>query len=433
MLRRSPRAHPGTLSLGVVQPWRCAPQNHGTSYAYSAITNSPPGVDRDGLGLSFRENRRTAGIARGVLGPERAPCEVRSIPFDDGYDLKGQYRNDEQELDVIDRALELYSRDIEYEPFTRLVYQDLHRVTVSARGTLAAMMTEVATRRRIDQIHTNAEFSTVKAQRNTAQGMASLEDAVYTAGLADKPIRTPMVGERMKMKWTTYQEYHDDPYYDLPGLLAKADEFTSPVIGNMNRPDPPRGRGNSLHAAPPGMTSSLTLAIYLYERDSPYDVMSPEVYYNFSKLERHTQLIMACIITELVIRRRYDMLVPEGRTSSLILQARPFFCHQYVSEPLGGKSLRIPIPKLKFATPEYDQSEKIAGMNGLRDALEQATPLYIPATSKSNLRELIDLIDLALVYTAPVVSNGDVVDMRDSDGSWFSESWIQTKYPSYLW
>ena len=422
MLRRSPRVHPGSVSR--LPNWLRVAQNPLTSYDYSAITNSPPGVDRDGLGLSFRENRRTAGAARGVHGPEGAPSKFPSIPFDDGFDYKGLYGNDEQELDVIDRALELYSRDIQSEPFTKGTYQDLHRITISARGTLAAMMTEVATRRRIDKIHTNAEYYIVGAKQFDPPAMASLMDAVNIADLADQPIKTPMVRERMKMKWTTYQEYKDDPYYDLPRFLAYADEFTSPVIGNMNRPDPPRGRGNSLHAAPPGMTSSLTLAIYMYERDSPYDVMSPEVYYNFSLLERKTQLLMTCVITELVIRRRYDMLVPEGRTSSLILQARPFFCHQFVSEPLGGKSLRIPlVPRGSLATPAFGQSERIAGMNGLRDALEQATPLYIPATSKSNWRELIDLIDLAQVYTAPVVQHGAVVDMRVSDGSWFPELW----------
>jgi len=404
--------------------WLRVAQNPNTSHDYGAITNSPPGVDRDGLGLSFRENRRTAGTARGVLGPEGAPSKFPSIPFDDGYEDKGLYENDEQELDVIDRALELYSRDIQGEPLTKHTYQDLHRITISARGTLAAMMTEVATRRRIEKVHTDPEYYIVEAMQFEPPCLTSLIDAVNIAGLDDQPIKTRMVRERMKLKWTTDQEYDDDPYYTLPKYLAYADEFTSPVIGNMNRPDPPRGRGNSLHAAPPGMTSSLTLAIYMYERDSPYDVMSPEVYYNFALLEKNTQLFMTCVITELVIRRRYDMLVPEGRTSSLILQARPFFCHQYVSEPLGGKSLRIPLtPRGSLATPKFGQSERIAGMNGLRDALEQATPLYIPATGKSNWRELIDLIDLAQVYTAPVVEHGAVVDMRVSDGSWWPELW----------
>jgi hypothetical protein len=268
------------------------------------------------------------------------------------------------------QALFLNKRDNRHDELPVNTLREIANLPLRIQLTLAANFTELAVRRHMCIIHNQTLFSNGNGSFTRGAGMNGLMSAVSKVNGTAYPPPVETVGHG---------------YNELPDIISQAKEYTQSVIGNIDRVSSRRLSCFSLDQ----MSMHLRNAVLLYERDSPYDEFSDRMAKKLHvPLRIGSDHMLACLYTELAIRRRLCMAYNRGRTTSMILNT-PTFHNEVLLREASGEPADI----------RRNEALPVPGMTGLRDALEQATEDYVASATQHPWHELKDLICLAKKYT----------------------------------
>ena len=376
MLRRSPRNQRST-ETGAAPPPAPVPDLPWAPLPYLLQSGFQIGF-RDARGLMSCENRprsqrtMTQAHPNAQLGPadwdqhgiEDSDCRSQSLDPNDPPKLANPLR----------QAIYINDRDNPSDRLPPNVLNDIADLPLRLQLIFAANFAELAIRRRMCIIHNRDASSNADGSVTRGAGMNGLISAIRQINGEPYPPPVDKVG---------------DGYSELMPMLLVANAYTISSIGDVDRVANQRSSGLFLDL---NVMIPLNLAISLYERDSPYDEFSDRAADEFSSLSDDACLVLACLYTELAVRRRLCMGYNRGRDTSMILNT-PTFHNEVLHREASG------------ALPDILRNEALPlpGMAGLRDALEQATEVYVANATQHPWHELKDLICLAQKYTYHVI------------------------------